>query len=145
MNFGQLREDRDFYTEKLGDIVRQLDFAGIAIIWIFRNGNGTEMIGIAYSNFLLWPMVFLVSSLGADLLHYVWASAASDVLVYRYDKKKTQDTTDIRFDSKVPVITRILFWAKSLLTVVAFALLLYYIGTQLLSANEWSCFSRAIY
>ncbi len=64
-------DDYYFYTSKASEVNRQLAFAGIAIIWIFRNTNDNDpLIPIG----LLYPLTFLTLSLGLDLLHYICGS-----------------------------------------------------------------------
>lgn len=67
-----------FYTfsGKASDLNRQLAFAGIAIIWLFKKDN---LAGLSIPRELLWPGVLIVLSLGLDMLHYVVAS-----VIWRY-------------------------------------------------------------
>ena len=88
----KLKDAREIYylrSTKLSDVVRQLNFAGIAIIWLFRVGD--ENAGIPYSDFLLWPLGFLITSASFDLLHYVYASAAWGIFHRRQEKKLRND------------------------------------------------------
>jgi hypothetical protein len=79
------------------------------------------------ARFLLWPMGCLVLSLAFDLLHYAWASAVWDIIYRRYDKTGADPDTDVRVSRHVNLPTRFFFWAKSVLAVVAFFLLIIYI------------------
>jgi hypothetical protein len=67
----KLSDYRKVYYEfsgKLSDIVRQLAFAGIAVIWVFKQ----EAKPVAkIPDAMLVPLVLLVLSLTGDLLHYV--------------------------------------------------------------------------
>jgi hypothetical protein len=123
MKFSELRKDRDYFTGKLSDIVRQLDLAGLAIIWIFRVG-GNESGGMAYDKSLVWPMLFLVLSLGFDLLHYIWGSIATEYIFTGFDKLKTKDDDDVRFSKAWSFWMRFLFfWPKAAFTLVAYGCL----------------------
>jgi hypothetical protein len=130
MKFSKLREDRDNLSGKLSDIVRQLNFAGLAVIWIFRTG-GTGSGGITYSNTLVWPMLFLVASLTSDLLHYAVASAAIDSIYRGFDDKKTKDDEDVRFSKKPARISRVFFWGKAAFSVLAYGWLIVFVATRL--------------
>ena len=67
----------DYYqfSGKASDINRQLGFAGVAIIWIFKNDSTTHM----FPSDLLLPLLLLLASLAADFLQYVLAS-----MIWRY-------------------------------------------------------------
>jgi hypothetical protein len=68
------REDYYYYTGKTSDIVRQLALAGVALIWLFRIDRETG-IDVVPSQ-LRVPAILIVACLAADLLQYVWGSAA---------------------------------------------------------------------
>ena len=61
------------YSEKLSGLVRQLSFAGIAVIWLFKVG-GENAGGIEWDDSLLFPLVAFVLALMFDLLQYVYYS-----------------------------------------------------------------------
>jgi hypothetical protein len=130
MKLSKLREDRDYFTEKLSDIVRQLDFAGIAIIWIFRSGGpGTG--GIHYSQQLILPLLLLVGSLACDLLQYGYASLVWDLRYRHYDKMGISDGTDVRENKYINLPTRIFFWVKSVLCAGAFIFLFAFLWARI--------------
>ena len=56
------------YSEKASNITRQLGFAGIALIWVFRGTNTNELL---VPHELILPGVFLILGLSCDLLQYV--------------------------------------------------------------------------
>ncbi len=39
MKLADLKETKNYYTQKLSDVNRNLSFAGIAVIWIFEYGE----------------------------------------------------------------------------------------------------------
>ena len=68
MKLREIRNDYERYSTKVSDINRQLIFAGIAIVWLFRvssnDGHTTFPIG-------LYPtLLFFILSFGADILQY---------------------------------------------------------------------------
>lgn len=75
MTLKDAREAYYDYSGKLSEITRQLSFAGIAVVWIFRTGDKTAA-GIGWSHFLLWPLGSFVIALVADVLHYSYATVA---------------------------------------------------------------------
>jgi hypothetical protein len=60
------------FSGKASDITRQLAFAAIAVIWLFKTDAPTGNITIPPD--LIWPGILIVAALAADLLHYVAAS-----------------------------------------------------------------------
>jgi hypothetical protein len=130
MKLSKLRDDRDYFTGKLSEIIRQLDFAGLAVIWIFRTG-GKDSGGISYSDWLIWPMLFLVVSLALDLLHYVYSSAVWDWVYRGFDRAGKGDNEDVRFSKKFSLGGRLLFWLKVVATLVAYGLLIAYVAQRL--------------
>jgi hypothetical protein len=70
-----LEKARTAYKEsskQAGDIGRQLAFAGIAVIWLFKVGDGAQA---TVSPELVRPLLFFAFALAADLLQYVAAAA----------------------------------------------------------------------
>jgi hypothetical protein len=65
---------QDFYefSGKASDITRQLAFAAIAVIWLFKTDAPTGNITIPPD--LIWPGILIVAALAADLLQYVAGS-----------------------------------------------------------------------
>ena len=68
MKPSEYKETYQWYSGKTSDVVRQLSFAGIAIIWIFKvQSQGIPKI----PNVLLVPLGLFCISLAFDLLQYV--------------------------------------------------------------------------
>jgi hypothetical protein len=66
---------KDAYSGTASEIVRQLAFAGIAVIWLFRVG-GEDAGGVGFSPALLWPLAGFTVTLVLDLLQYVLSAIA---------------------------------------------------------------------
>jgi hypothetical protein len=70
----KLEQPRSIYFERskqVSDIVRQLGFAGIAVIWLFNAGEASQ---IDIPPELVFPGLLIVLSLGFDLSQYVLAT-----------------------------------------------------------------------
>lgn len=63
--------ESDGYTGKLSDVARQLAFAGIALIWLVKAPD-KPVPGLAWDEFLLWPLGALVVGLALDLSQYLF-------------------------------------------------------------------------
>jgi hypothetical protein len=129
----KLKDAREYYTQrtaKLSEVVRQLNFAGIAVIWLFRTGEKNG--GIPYSDSLLWPLGLLVASATFDLLQYASASAAWGIF-HRQKEKELKRNQDAKFHApaKINWFSNFCFWAKTGVTVIAYVLLVSYIARYL--------------
>jgi len=137
----KLKEARDNYdrrSTKLSDVVRQLNFAGIAVIWLFRTGEKTG--GIPYSNCLMWPLGLLICSATFDLLHYAYASAAWGIFHRQEEKKLKNDRQRAEREIHAPRAINwpslIFFWGKTILTVAAYCFLIAYIAQFLFGSTQ---------
>jgi hypothetical protein len=65
------RQDFYTYSGKASDLSRQLAFAGIALIWLFKSESAGQF---AIPRSLITPSIFIVCALAFDMLHYVMAS-----------------------------------------------------------------------
>jgi hypothetical protein len=69
MKLEDTRKAYQEYSKAASDVTRELAFAGIAVIWIFRITNAASGVpGIPATLHL--PLVLFVVALGLDLLHY---------------------------------------------------------------------------
>jgi hypothetical protein len=59
------------YSGKASDLNRQLGFAGIAIIWLFKKDTGGTL---SLPPEVILPGIFIVASLALDMLQYVVGS-----------------------------------------------------------------------
>lgn len=71
MKLSEYKQDYDALTGKASDVARHLAFAGIAIVWIFRSGEGTA---VKLPDQLVFALSLFGAALLFDLLHYVVAS-----------------------------------------------------------------------
>lgn len=88
MKLSDFRKAYYEYSGKTSDVSRQLAFAGIALVWIFRIPNELRV-----PDGLLFPTALLAFALGCDLCHYVagtliWGGA------HRRREKQLKDPND---------------------------------------------------
>jgi hypothetical protein len=89
----RLKEYKDVYYEFSGnasDISRQLAFAGIAIIWIFRSVENPTKIPEP----LLLPFAFMVSCLFFDILQYLAGTTVWGIFQWHEERKLQQENPD---------------------------------------------------
>jgi len=113
-----------FYTfsGKLSDINRQIAFAGIAVIWIFKDGQAPDF---QINPELILPAIFLVSALAADIFQYVYQSIAWAIFHRKHEKKADDgEDPDILAPPWMNIIPWIFFATKVLLVLAAYTLII---------------------
>ena len=112
-------------SDKSSEINRQLAFAGIAIIWVFKTDSGGRQI---VPDELFLPGLLLVSGLSLDLLHYVIKSE----IWYRVTRSKEKaGIAEFTVPEWVNYPGDILYWLKIVATIVAYALLIRFLVAKL--------------
>jgi hypothetical protein len=113
-------------SEKASEINRQLAFAGIAIIWVFKIDAGGGRQIVPYELFL--PGLLLVIGLALDLLHSVLRSE----IWYRITRKHEEaNTLNFPVAPWVNYPGDLLYWLKIVATVSAYVLLVRFLVRQL--------------
>lgn len=74
MNLDAFRDKAYRMSAKASDINRQLAFAGIAIIWIFKTTSSTG--SVILNKNLMFPLIIFAGSLTLDILHYLYSATA---------------------------------------------------------------------
>lgn len=122
-------KDRDYVSGRLSDICRQLGFAGLAIIWLFKTGREPEQV-IPLT--LVLPGFLLVLALSFDLLQYLSGS-----LVLEYFTSKAQKARKTSFDAPkwMNLPSRIFFYGKTALIAISYVYLLGFLGLTLILRN----------
>ncbi|PCH60763.1 MAG: hypothetical protein COC05_03405 [Gammaproteobacteria bacterium] len=114
---------------KASDLSRQLAFAGIAIIWLFRVGGQSG--GVQFSEELLVPLYCFVAGLTLDLGQYVYKAIVWSALNWYHWRKHKSNQADVDVSGYFNAPTHILFWGKVALIAYGYILLLGYIRLQL--------------
>ena len=109
---------------------RQLAFAGIALIWIFKTGNSPP---IALPKDLLFPSGFLIFGLACDLLQYLFATVIWGSFHRYHEKKKNaiEEDSTIGAPKYLNWPTNLLFYSKILSVLIAYYFLLKYVWTAI--------------
>jgi|SRR6266850_4650742 len=126
-----LKDFRDAYytySGKASDITRQLGFAGIAIVWIFKTQQADKY---SIPQALFWPAVLITTSLALDLLHYLVSSASWGIFVRMKERAGIQDDAEIEAPDWINWIPNALFWAKVALMGWAYVHLIRYMTHNL--------------
>lgn len=122
MTIKEIRDDYVRYSTNVSNLSRNLSFAGIGIIWIFK---ATEHSGtISIPDALLLPLFLFIIALGLDLLQYFLQTAIWYVYyLFKKPRKNDPETekTKIVTEPEWLNIFPWIFWlAKSVCVVYAY-------------------------
>ncbi len=139
MSLEKSREHYYFNSGKASDLVRQVGFAAIAVIWLFKiEINGSPRVPDA----LIAPLCLVVVALAADFLQYAVASAIWGIYLRSKEKekiKRTREKQKIKVGSEFQAPACInwpalfFFWSKILCIVVAYFYLFSYLAVKILA------------
>jgi hypothetical protein len=112
-----------FYTfsGKLSDICRQLAFAGIGLIWLFKKDNPT---GLSIPRELFVPGALVVGALIFDILQYAFGSILWRSFYKRKEKEKVGEDVEIDHGDGWEIPIWIAFCLKTICIAVAYGYLL---------------------
>ncbi len=119
------REYYYFHTGKVSDIVRQLALGAIAIVWLFRSGEGAS---VAIPSALLLPLKLVIAGLALDLLQYAFGAALWGNFQWRREKSGTSEKEDFKAPNWINWPALVCFWLKVVAITYAYWLLLLYLA-----------------
>lgn len=131
MKLSEYKNDYYVFTGKLSDINRQIAFAGIALIWIFKKSDG---INISICGELVLPTIFLASSLAFDMFQYIYQSITWAIF-YRYHEKKTTEDIDVVAPIYLNYASWVLFSIKILLVIFSYFFIIRFLIEKLIHVN----------
>jgi hypothetical protein len=128
------KKDYEFFTGKASEISRSLAFAGIAIIWIFKNTNETK--SIILPDELTLPLTLLVLALTFDLLQYIIGGLIW-FCYYKFkenqiEKGKISSDSDIKAPAILPNIIHGFYWLKLFTIIIAYVFLFSFLYRELI-------------
>ena len=106
-----------FHTGQVSDIARQLAFAAIAVIWLFKAGAGAS---ISLPKELLEPLKLVVVCLTLDLLQYILATIVWGIFHRLKERAGTSDSSEFKAPSVINRPALACFWAKTAVLVYAY-------------------------
>jgi hypothetical protein len=128
MELKKYLEDYYFYSGKASDISRQLGFAGIALIWIFRGNDPNEPL---VPQELILPGIFLVLGLACDLLQYACGALIWGVFHRIKERKGLSASDELKAPSWLNKPILALFIIKIFAIIVGYVLIFRYLWTLL--------------
>lgn len=124
MKLSEYKEDYYTFTGKLSDINRQIAFAGIAIIWIFKKTTNIEML---IDPQLVLPAVLIVAALAVDMLQYIYQSVTWAIFYTYYKRKGKLEDEVINSPESLNYVSWGLFILKVLLVIIAYCIIFKYL------------------
>lgn len=120
MNLKEIREAYEDLSGTLSSVVRQINFAGIALIWIF-----VENTDKAIDRFLLNSSFFVVISIVLDALQYFISTIIWHTIYIHKHKKNVQDeNSNIRDSEWINIIPWGCLYAKCIATGIGYYFIL---------------------
>lgn len=127
MKLEQYKKDSYEFSQLSSDLVRKLAFAGIAIVWIFKYDNpGDHLIPTE----LFKPLLFLIITLGLDLLQYLFPSFIWAIFYFYHEKKGMSPNYDLKASNWLSLPGWLCYYGKILFLIFAY----YYISKFILKS-----------
>lgn len=126
----KLIEIRSTYYDYSGissSVTRQIAFAGLAIIWIFKSETSIE---VFIDKGLAMPAMFFVLCLSFDLLHYIVSSLIWGIC-HRISESKHDENDEFKVNSALNWPGLFFFWLKHASVIVGYCLLFKFIITNI--------------
>ena len=136
MKLADARENYYYFSGKVSEIARQLAFAGIGIVWVFRT---TVPSGSVLPRELYAAVVWLVLTLGADFAHYLAATILWGTY-HRYREKRVAPDEEFVAPRAINWPALAFFYLKVVLLVIAYV----WIGAYLKNANRNGLTAQAV-
>jgi hypothetical protein len=121
MKLEEYKNEYRWHTGKASDVVRQLSFAGIAVVWIFRTQSQS---GSKIPAELILPLGCLCISLTFDFLQYFFGYVIWYGFYQYHEKKNTKPSDDLTHSLIWPSILHICFLGKVAALLVSYFMLL---------------------
>ena len=117
-------------SDKLSEVTRQLNFAGIAVIWIFKVGKDSG--GIQFIDVMEWPLGCFVLSLTLDFLQYFWKSIIWSAFHRSKENLGVKNDEEFLAPPWFNYPSLFFFYAKAILTAIGYGFLITQIAGKLL-------------
>ena len=122
MKLEEIRKAYEDLSSSLSSVVRQINFAGIAIVWIFV---GKETVTVTVPQHLYNACTFLVISIILDVLQYLVGTFSWHMCyLYKHKKNVADKDTEIHESEWVNVIPWLCIYAKTILTAIGYGYIL---------------------
>jgi hypothetical protein len=131
MTLEEYRKDYYSFSTKASELSRQLSFAGIALIWLFKLEKGGPLDVPAT---LLLPAFLFCLSLALDLAHAVIGTIVWGAFARQHERKGVKDDAELDASAWLNWPALVCFWGKLASVFVGYVLVLSHIAAQLRAA-----------
>jgi hypothetical protein len=121
MKFEEVREEYYINTEKTSELVRQLAFAGIGIVWIFFLG---EKPSLSSQPYMMTPLLTLALCLLFDISQYLYASVAWERKYHEGVTKKLKLDENLSVKKHINTPTTVFFYLKIIFLILSYIMLI---------------------
>lgn len=132
MTVKELREDYVRYSTTVSSLCRNLSFAGIGVIWIFKIEKTTMIPHSLYS-----PLLLFIIALIVDLAQYVIQTGIWYLYYLRHkpnsNSKETEESKQVNEPEWVNIIPWIFWLGKLLFVAIAYWKLGIFVSSRILS------------
>lgn len=116
-NLSEFKEDYYLFTGKLSDINRQIAFAGIALIWVFKKGSDLDF---QIDNKLILPAILIVCALAFDIFQYIYQSIVWSIFYTLKNRKYKSEDKKIKSPEYLNYPAWFFFSIKVILVLIAY-------------------------
>jgi len=124
-------------TARLGDVVRQLAFAGIALLWVFSNGETAPRGPIHLPGDLRGPAAALIATLIFDILGQVVGVVGVRIVTGRAEDRRDALPADQQTDFEFKYPDWFPWIGETTLALKVIALLVAYIWLGITLGTRW--------
>lgn len=124
--------EEEFYVSSglLSSCIRTCDLGIIAVVWALSNQNSNELVD---NSMLRMVVLFAVSSLAFDVVHYLWRSITMGISVKKAkkkDKRNNKECDDHEYIDGTAFGSYVFWGIKTILCVISASYLIaYYMNT----------------
>ncbi|MBI5281694.1 MAG: hypothetical protein HY858_08445 [Candidatus Solibacter usitatus] len=111
MKLDELKSAYELRSSKVSDYVRQLSFAGIGLVWVFRDGAGQEAPHL--DSRLIVAALLMAVTLTIDLIHYLLGTIILFLYFRHKEKAGTKRDDEFTMTEALTWPTWILFYLKT--------------------------------
>lgn len=124
MKVKDYKKDYQEFSGKLSDNARKLAFAGIAIVWIFKQ----EKEGIfILPQLLKLSMLMFVITLSFDLLQYVYQTLTWGIFHRHFEKKLPSEDSELLASKYLNWPAIFFFWSKVIALAAGYVLMIMFL------------------
>ena len=130
MTLKEIREDYVRYSANVSELSRNLSYAGIGVVWIFKQSASENAIETTFMNSipveLRWPLILFIVVLILDLLQYVIQTAIWYPYYTKYKelhKDKKEDDVNLQEPESYNIIPWCFWIFKLIIVIIAYILM----------------------